>query len=229
LVDGGVGVNRVEEMGSMRDGVDKGCWGMEHWSRGWGVEHRSMDLVEDGSGKHAQDGSSWHTIFSLNGIRITLLSAISSLSSSTLLSAISSLRCITLLSFLTSFFSSSFSSGSGFSMESKMFSAGSSNFWGVNYGYWGNKRARSRSRRAYREVGGSNTEAIDGVGDVMGSLEKAISVDILVAATDNTESVLGFRPGRVDVLVAEAELTELVLGVELAGGSHEGSGEGSSE
>jgi len=110
-------------------------------------------------------------------------------------------------------------------MNSKMFGTGSSNFRSFSYRCWTNKRAGSDSSWSYREVGGGNTETIDRVSGVVGGLDKTISVDILVAATNNTEGILGLGPGRVDVLVTETELTELILGMELTGGRGEGSSE----
>jgi len=200
VMDGGF--NRVE---GVRNGVENG---------GWSMDHRSRDMVEDGRGNHTNNRSSWYTVLSLNRLRIPLLSAIPGLS-------------ITLLPFLGTICSSfgSFSGSSSFSMDSKMFGTSSSNFRSFSYRCWANKGACSDSSWSNREVGGGNTEAIDRVGSVVGGLDNAISVDILVAATDNTEGVLGLGPGGVDVLVTETELTKLVLGVELTGGRGERSSE----
>jgi len=129
------------------------------------------------------------------------------------------------------------SCSSSFGNCSKMFGTSCSNFGGFFNGNGSDKGDHFRSNRAnkgrgvedrgaYREVGGGNTETIDGVGGVVSGLQNAISVDILVAATNNTEGILGLGPGRVDVLVTKTELTKLILGMELTGGSHKGSRDG---
>merc|ERR1712172_360404 len=110
-------------------------------------------------------------------------------------------------------------------VSGEMFSPGSGNFRSLHYGDGGNQggghgnlgQTKSSSSRGYRDVGGGHSESVDVVSSVVDSLHHIVGINVLVAASGHSESVLCFRSGRVDVLVAKAELTELVLSVELAG------------
>jgi hypothetical protein len=115
-----------------------------------------------------------------------------------------------------------------FLVSGKMFSTSSSNFRGLNHGDGGNQgddgggcgshgEVGLDQSRSYGDIGSGHSESIDVVSSVVDSLDHIVGINVLVAASGHTESVLGFRSGRVDVLVAKAELTQLVLGVELAG------------
>jgi len=68
------------------------------------------------------------------------------------------------------------------------------------------------------EVGALDPEAVDIVGDVVHSLDKAISINVLVGAGGHSVSVAGLSPGRWTSGMAERELTKLILSVELVGG-----------
>jgi len=68
------------------------------------------------------------------------------------------------------------------------------------------------------EVGALDPEAVDIVGDVVHSLDKAVSINILVGAGSHSISVAGLSPGRWTSGMAERELTKLILSVELVGG-----------
>jgi len=111
-------------------------------------------------------------------------------------------------------------SGLGISVSGKVGSAGSSNLRGL-----GDREGPSNSSNlrggghSDRQVGGSNSESVDRVRDVVGGLEDTVGVHVLVATTGHTEGVPGLLLVGVDVLVTKVELAELVLGVELAGGS----------
>merc|ERR1712172_478767 len=109
-----------------------------------------------------------------------------------------------------------------------MFSSGSGHFRSLHYGDGGNqggghgnlgshREASLDQSRGYRDAGGGHSESVDVVSSVVNSLHHIVGINVLVAASGHSESVLCFRSGRVDVLVAKAELTKLVLGVELAG------------
>jgi hypothetical protein len=115
-----------------------------------------------------------------------------------------------------------------FLVSGEMFSTSSSNFRGLNHrdgghqgdGGWGcgsHGEVSLDQSRSYGDVGSGNSESVNVVSSVVNSLHHIVGINILVAASGHTESVLWFRSGRVDVLVAKTELTELVLGVELAG------------
>jgi len=111
-------------------------------------------------------------------------------------------------------------------MSSKMLSTGFSNFWSFHNRYWSNKRSSNWKLRGNRKsyIGGSgsnrnvctsNTEAIDRVSDIVHSLKNAISINILVATTGHTKSILCLSLGRVNILITKAKLAKLILGMEL--------------
>jgi hypothetical protein len=113
-------------------------------------------------------------------------------------------------------------------VSGKMFSPGSGHFRCLQDGDGGNQggdsgnfgshgQTNSSSCRSHGHVGSGHSESVDVVSSVVDSLDHIVGINVLVAASGHTESVLWFRSGRVDVLVAKAELTQLVLGVELAG------------
>merc|ERR1719243_330458 len=68
------------------------------------------------------------------------------------------------------------------------------------------------------KVGALDTEAVDVVGDVVDSLDKAVGINVLVGASCHSVGVAGLSPGRWATGVAERELTKFILGVELVGG-----------
>jgi len=116
------------------------------------------------------------------------------------------------------------------SMGSKVFSFSGSNLRSINHRFKGSNKGDSRYFRgnwegnirvgsSNRKVGGSNSESIDRVGDVVGGLEDTVGINILVAATGHSKGITGFSLGRVDILVAKVKLTELILSMELAGGN----------
>jgi len=175
----------------------------------WGSgDERGMNL-----GHSNEDGSSRDLVITFNGLSLTPLPL------------------------------NNWDSGSlGSCVGSQMFSTGSSNLRGLHYrdlgsNDRGNGEAGSRSSHGYGDVGGSNSESVDIIGNIVDGLQDVVGINILVATTGHAKGVLGLNPGRVDVLVAEAVLTELVLSVELAGrhgwdsnrgnGGHGGGGDAS--
>merc|ERR550517_27014 len=68
------------------------------------------------------------------------------------------------------------------------------------------------------EVGALDPESVHIIGDVVHSLDKAVSINILVGAGGHSVSVAGLSPGRWTSGMAERELTKLILSVELVGG-----------
>ena len=81
------------------------------------------------------------------------------------------------------------------------------------------------------EVGASNSESVDGVSDIVDSLEKTVSVNVLVRTSGHTVGIAGLQPeiseplliaslthlstSRWTASVSERELSELILSVEL--------------
>jgi hypothetical protein len=100
------------------------------------------------------------------------------------------------------------SSSLGFLVSSEMFSTSCRHLWSLLHWEGGS---------GHGDVGAGHTETVDVIGDVVDSLYEAVSVDILISPTSDSEGVLGLSLGRVDVLVTKAELTELILCMELAG------------
>jgi len=131
--------------------------------------------------------------------------------------------CFSLLSFNHS---GNFNSG----MSSQMFSTSSSNFRCFNNRDGSRNKRGNRDLRcnwkgnigiscSNREVGGSNSESIDRVRNVLSGLKDAIGIHILISSSGHSKGIPGLSLGRVDVVIAKAELTKLILSMELAGGS----------
>ena len=98
----------------------------------------------------------------------------------------------------------------------------------------GDQRLGLRNNRdggADWEVGASNSESVDGVSDIVDSLEKTVSVNVLVRTSGHTVGIAGLQPeiseplliaslthlstSRWTASVSERELSELILSVEL--------------
>merc|ERR1712106_609177 len=58
---------------------------------------------------------------------------------------------------------------------------------------WSYKRGNNRYRGGNRQVGGRDSESIDRVSNVLGSLEESISINILVGACGDSVGVPGLR------------------------------------
>jgi len=123
--------------------------------------------------------------------------------------------------------------GSNFSLcflvSSEMFSSSSGNFRGLLHGERSNQggggggfgshgKVSLDQGGGHGDVSGGYSEAVDVVSSVVDSLDHVVGINVLIAASGHSESVLRFSSGGVDVLIAKAELPQLVLGVELAGG-----------
>lgn len=86
-----------------------------------------------------------------------------------------------------------------------------SNEWGVNWSNW--------------EIGGSNPESVDWVGNIVHLLDNSVSIYVTVCAAGDSIKGLDFALGTWATSISIAVLAELVLGVVLAGGnlgSHDG-------
>lgn len=70
-----------------------------------------------------------------------------------------------------------------------------------------------------REVGSGNAESVDGVGDVVDSLEETVAVQVLVGSSGHAIGVAGLTTSGWTTSVSKGELTELILSVELMRGS----------
>merc|ERR1712186_243 len=93
---------------------------------------------------------------------------------------------------------------------------GSNKRLGVEGG--GDQRLGLRNNRdggADWEVGASNSESVDGVSDIVDSLEKTVSVNVLVRTSGHTVGIAGLSTSRWTASVSERELSELILSVEL--------------
>jgi len=93
---------------------------------------------------------------------------------------------------------------------------GSNKRLGVEGG--GNQRlglGHNRDGGADWEVGASNSESVDGVSDIVDSLEKTVSVNVLVRTSGHTVGIAGLSTSRWTASVSERELSELILSVEL--------------
>merc|ERR1712128_55741 len=80
---------------------------------------------------------------------------------------------------------------------------------------WSYKRGSNRYSRGNRQVGGRDSESIDRVSNVLGSLEESVSINILVGACGDSVGVPGLRAGKRTSSVSERELSELILSMEL--------------
>lgn len=94
------------------------------------------------------------------------------------------------------------SSGGGSLISSSKLSLGSSNFRSILDSYWegevengSSKGFDSESSRGDREVSSGNSESIDRVSNVVDSLEKTISVDVLVRAGGHSVGIAGLSTG----------------------------------
>jgi len=119
--------------------------------------------------------------------------------------------------------------------ESQVFSLGSGDLGGVLDGLggdsgedggdqglgvegWGNKRSNLRGSKgsgANWEVGSSNSEAVDRVGNIVDGLEETVGINVLVGASGHTIGIAGLSTSRRAASMSERELSELILSVEL--------------
>merc|ERR1719412_2698337 len=79
----------------------------------------------------------------------------------------------------------------------------------------GDEGSGGKSGGSDGKVGTSHTESVDGIGDVVDSLEETVSVKVLVGAGGHAIGVTGLTTGRWTSSVSKGELTELILSVEL--------------
>merc|ERR1712128_330430 len=93
------------------------------------------------------------------------------------------------------------SSSSG-SVSSSKLSLGSSNLRSVNNGNWkgevengSDKGLNGADDRGNRKVGSGNSESIDGISNVVDSLEKTIGVNVLVGAGGHSVGIAGLSTG----------------------------------
>merc|ERR1712088_788004 len=149
------------------------------------VNHRGRDMVNQWCGNHGHNWSSGNTVFSFNWFSLTPFPFSTHIFGTHIFS------------------SSSFSGSGGFSHELEVLGTSSSNFRGLFNragGYernnfrncWGNRRNQSSSLwnlGSDWEIGSLNSESVDGVGDVIDSLNNAISIDILLATANISKSV----------------------------------------
>jgi len=86
-------------------------------------------------------------------------------------------------------------------VSGEMFSSGSSNFRGFHYrergdqggghrNFGGHGETNSSSSGSHGDVGGGHSEAVDVVSSVVDSLDDVVGINILVAASGHSESVL---------------------------------------
>jgi len=86
-------------------------------------------------------------------------------------------------------------------MSCQMFSAGSGNFGSLHNCDWCYERCRDRnfwshwetkgsSSRGNRDVGGSHSKSVDIIRSVVNCLDNVVGINILVAASGNSEGVL---------------------------------------
>ena len=88
-----------------------------------------------------------------------------------------------------------------FLVSSEMFSTSSSNFRGLNHGDGGNQwgdgggsgshgEVSLDQSRSYGDVGSGHSESVDVVSSVVNSLDNIVGINVLVAASGHSESVL---------------------------------------
>lgn len=65
------------------------------------------------------------------------------------------------------------------------------------------------------EVGGSNTESVDGVSNIVHALDKSVSINVAVSSTNNTIGGLGLLLGRWASSISVGVLAELILSMVL--------------
>jgi len=86
-------------------------------------------------------------------------------------------------------------------VSGEMFSSGSGHFRSLHYGDGGNQggghgdlgshgQTKSSSSRGYRDVGSGHSESVDVVSSVVNSLHHIVGINVLVAASGHSESVL---------------------------------------
>jgi len=101
--------------------------------------------------------------------------------------------------------------------------------WGSGISNWGSGVNGRRSNNGRSddsglgswsnwEVGGSNSESVDGVSDVVDVLGQTISVNVRVSSSDISKSVLALSLGRWTTRISVGVLASFILGVELGGG-----------
>merc|ERR1719412_2468354 len=115
-----------------------------------------------------------------------------------------------------------FGSGGDGGVSSGVFSLSGGNLGGVDGGDGkgkvedgGDEGSGCESGGSDGKVGTSDTESVDGIGDVVDGLEETVSVKILVGSGGDAIGVTGLATGRWTSSVSKGELTELVLSVEL--------------
>merc|ERR1711887_132945 len=106
---------------------------------------------------------------------------------------------ITSLPFFSSWF---FWGGGGSIISSSKFSLSSSNLrsvfdsnWEGEVENWSSKRSNFRSCKGNGKVGSSNSESVDGVSNIINSLEKTVSINVLVRASGYSISITGLSTG----------------------------------
>merc|ERR1719431_417991 len=90
---------------------------------------------------------------------------------------------------------------------------GSNKGFGVEDG--GGKGSDLRDGGADRGVGSNNLESGERVSTVVDSLDKTVSINLLVTASHNTKSIAGLSSGRWTTGVTESILSKLILSMEL--------------
>jgi len=141
--------------------------------RSWGreghmVKDRGRSIVNNGD-RQLKDRGKGNLIISINGLSFSLLHTV----------------------------------GQSFSMSSKMLCSSSSNLRCFSRGHWCNKGSCSRSNwssncnsfRSHRNVCSSNSESIDVIRNIIDSLQNSIGINILVASSGHSKSILGFSLG----------------------------------
>jgi hypothetical protein len=80
---------------------------------------------------------------------------------------------------------------------------------------WSLKRSSGRDGGSDWEVGAGDSEAIDGVGHIVDSLQQAVSINVLVGAGGHSIGVPGLSPGTWTAGMTKRELSKLILSMEL--------------
>jgi len=84
---------------------------------------------------------------------------------------------------------------------------------------WSLKRSSGRDGGSDWQVGAGDSEAVDGIGHIVDSLEQTVAINVLVGAGGHSIGVPGLSPGRWTAGVTKRELSKLILSMELCGGS----------
>jgi hypothetical protein len=112
------------------------------------------------------------------------------------------------------------SSGSSFSLSLEVSSPGGSNLrgllnleWHLSDMHWSNGK---RSGGANWKVGGSNSESVNWISNIVHLLDETISIDVRISSTGDSISSLHFRFGTWTTSISVRVLAEFVLGMVLA-------------